>query len=278
MGSGYAGVYEAYRGRKNAEKQASKADRAERERQDRIDASIRRVREMFGVDVDPDWKPTTRSAFNEPEPEAWRTVGAGDHRRRERTPEWLAWNQRRQAASGQTTQDNDPNTVARQNKAKLDAWLDDHQSAVMDLNNQDVNDQFVATTTANRWSLSDRGLLGGSVDAGTQRRQLSELVGARQKVVAAARDARRNVQQQLTNQRMNLEAQIASGAQVNPDFAGLQEQTQMGLETARSQIVPNAVGNAFTQVGGAVGAGIEQRGGRTPSTTRRAGSSSGTIT
>jgi hypothetical protein len=230
MGSGYAGVYESRKGRKNAEQQANDAKNEESLRQQKIDGNIKKIREMFGVDDE--------------------TAGAD-------------------------------NTVSQTNKQKLDGWLDEYGGAVTEANNVDLDDKFTAASTSNRWILSDRGLLGGSADAAVQRNQISELVAGRQRAVAAGRDATRSAQSTLTNQRLNLEGQAAAGTNLNMDFKGIQQQTDMGLDTARTQIVPTAIGNSITTIGQGVGMYQANQGGRnitepTPRTTNS--STSGTIT
>jgi hypothetical protein len=261
MGSGYAGVYEAYRGRKNSEGQARDAKKKEENRQSAIDANIAKVREMFGVVPYDD-------IGDRPTRESMGISVMTEQQQRRLNAAQADWDSKKAQ-----------NPKALENKAKLDSWLDDYSGAVLDANNMDLNDQFMATNTSNRWALSDRGLLGGSVDAGAQRRQISELVAGRQKAVMASRDARRNAQGSLVNQRLNLEQQMATGTQLNPDFDAFQQQTQMGLDQVRSNIAPTAVGNTFTTLGQGAGAAIAQpgRSPRTPTAANVSGSSAGTI-
>lgn len=290
----YAGTAEANRARRNAEKQARRALSDEEYKQWMIDENIRKVRSMFGVDP---WeigeRPGDFSEMAPPETEEF-TRRVYDRRGLDRTgttttgtrpnPAYREWAKRRDAHADTVAdweRKNQGNAAARESKSKLDRWLDDYSGAVVEANTQDLNDQFTASTTGNRWALADRGLLGGSDDAGLQRQALSELIAGRQKVVAAGRDARRMGQMQLTNQRLNLEQQVAAGTQLNPDLTANMQQVQMGLDTARSQIVPNAVGNAFTTIGQTAGQVIANGGGRQtrmPAASSANSSSTGTIT
>lgn len=286
MGSGYGGLAEARMSRKNAANQAGTAERKERERQSAIDSNIARVREMFGVD--PHEMGDRPGEFTEVAPSRLiarhtptGSPGSKVSTRMVDNPAYRDWERRRDAHAAGVKDyyiRSAGNLKARENKAKLEGWLDDYSGAVLESNNAELNDQFMASNTANRWALADRGLLGGSVDAGAQRRQISEMVAGRQKAVMAARDARRNAASSLNNQRLNLEQQVSAGTQLNPDFRAFQEQTQMGLEQVRANIAPTAIGNTFTTLGQGAGAAIaQQRTPRTPGVTNVSGSSTGTI-
>lgn len=172
------------------------------------------------------------------------------------------------------------NTEANANKSKLDAWLNDYGSTVESANDQSVQDQFGTAELESRRNLARQGLLGGSVDVQNQRNQLSQYIAGRQKALAAGRAAKTSAGQSLLTHRLQLEGQAATGTQLNPDFSAFTQQLQSGLDTARSNIAPSAVGNLFTVAGQTAGTAIANGGGRSDPTTidASAGRTTGDIT
>ncbi len=171
------------------------------------------------------------------------------------------------------------NSEADANKAKLDSWLNDYAGTVQNVNDQSVEDQFGSASLASRRNLARQGLTGGSVDVQNQRQQLSQYIAGRQSALAAGNAAKTQAEQSLTTNRLQLEGQAATGTQLNPDFNAFAQQLQSGLDTARANIAPTAVGNSFTIAGQAAGTAIANGGrGQTLSAAPSSGSASGSIT
>lgn len=141
--------------------------------------------------------------------------------------------------------------AAEHNRGMIDDWLGKYETDSLRENNAALDEAHKGNEIESRRQLSRQGLLGGAVDLQAQRKALNDYVTGRQRAVAGAKESRRQVEMGMTSHRQNLEQQIMAGTQANPDWTEINNDQSRQLESARQNIVPQAMGDAFTIAGNA---------------------------
>jgi hypothetical protein len=108
---------------------------------------------------------------------------------------------------------------------------------------------FADASRTSRQNLARVGQLGSGLEAGAKSATLSDYLRARQQAIVSAAGQRDSLRNQLTNQRMGLEQQIATGTQANPDFQSVIANRDATLSSAQRNVIPAAIGQAFTTAG-----------------------------
>lgn len=140
---------------------------------------------------------------------------------------------------------------AKSNAAGINNWLDSYQHDVLDQSNHQLDSMKMDSALGDRQQLASQGLLGGTVDAQAQRKQLSDYVTGRQRAVASAGGARQDLETQLRNQRVGLERDISSGVNASPNWSDISAGQHTALDSASRNIIPTAIGDTLTNAGGA---------------------------
>lgn len=265
MSATAVGYHSSRTARKDAQKRDRESSEAESRRQAQIDANIRRVRSTYGIGDDLGELQAKRSALqgtigNQPETveETYTTgtpsSGSGRSRGRSRpaTRTRTVANPATKESSAELSELNRLTldaSEADKNRRELDGYLNDYEGAVTDISIQDTQDQYGDAKLQQRRQLARQGLAGGSVDYQARRQQLEQYVAGRQAAVAGGRQARQTLQGNMTRDRQNLEGQIQSGTQVNPNFREIEGGLRDGLSTANASIGPTVAGNLFTVAG-----------------------------
>jgi hypothetical protein len=272
------GYHTSRQARKDAQARDRRMSRDEQRRQDQIDANIRRLRSSYGIGEDLGELQKKRAVAieriaNPPEPSGKPVIG--DENWDNPTASEAKQSMTKLRNLNRKTFDA---VEADTNKRELEGYLDDYQDAVTDINIQDTQDQYGDAKLLQRRQLAKQGLLGGSVDYQARRTQLEQYVAGRQGALAAGRQARQGYQSNLTRERQNLEGQIQSGTQVNPNFREIEGDIRSGLDSARSGIGPTVAGELFSVAGNTIAQDQLNRGRRRPPGGTSTAPASGTIT
>jgi DNA-binding transcriptional MerR regulator len=135
------------------------------------------------------------------------------------------------------------------NSARLSQMLDQFYRDALETNLSGVNKGYSGASRVSRQNLARAGQLGSSLDASTRGGNLAEFLRQRQASVQRAAQQKSDLASSLASLRTGLEGQVSSGSLTNPDFTSLANQQLSLVEQARSNLVPQAVGNAFRQAG-----------------------------
>jgi hypothetical protein len=135
------------------------------------------------------------------------------------------------------------------NSARLSQLLDTYYRDALDTNLEGVNRGYSSASRISRQNLARSGQLNSGLDSTTRGGNLAEFLRQRQGAVQRSAQQKSDLSSSLAALRTNLEGQVSSGSMTNPDFTNFANQ-QLGLvEQARSNLIPQSVGNAFRQAG-----------------------------
>jgi hypothetical protein len=152
--------------------------------------------------------------------------------------------------ANQKTYQNAKEAVAA--RSKLDEYVAGFQRDVQAQGEQGAEGGLRSALDQNRVQLAKRGLLGGSVDAGSQRAVVGSYIAGRQKAIAQGRTARSSLNKRLLDSRLSAENEISKGLSANTDWSTLGNLQRMEIEHAKGQVWNDAFGEAAGAAGGAI--------------------------
>lgn len=139
--------------------------------------------------------------------------------------------------------------TAQGNAKKLSDSINEYYNKYLANSLRTVDDQYAGASRTSRQNLARVGQLGSSLDTASRSENLADFLRGRQQAVASAASAKDRLSSQLASQRMGLEGQISGGTIANPDLPGIAAQQQAAINSAQSQIAPQAIGSLFNQAG-----------------------------
>lgn len=112
-----------------------------------------------------------------------------------------------------------------------------------------VTQGYSGASRVSRQNLARAGQLGSSLDTSAQAGNLADFLRGRQRSVQDAAQKKSDLQSALEGLRVNLTNSVSSGSMTNPDFSALATQQSNIINQARTNLVPNQVGQVFRQAG-----------------------------
>lgn len=149
-------------------------------------------------------------------------------------------------------------TEATTNARTLNDAINKYYKLQSTQNLRQADTGFESASRIGRQNLARVGQLGGGLEAGAKAATLSDYLRTRQKAIASAAGQRDALRNRLTSQRLGLEQQISTGQTANPDFQNVIANRDAELSSAQSNVVPAAIGNAFTTAGSTYFQGRQQ--------------------
>ncbi len=284
-------------GRKDAQKQQHDAEERARLQQEQIDSDLGTVRAGFGMGEDVSeidrLLAGNRERAGVMPGTVTRTVrsggasyGRGLERGRSRTaPRTTTVTEANPDLAGVDAEMRDLNRrkgnaiEAQQSRSEMQGWIDEALGTGEAMAVTDLNDQAQGARLNNKRELSRRGLLGGSTDSQLRLRNSREYIGGRQKIVADRIQQGQAQASKLTDRRQQLEGLVRGGGLADISADTFRNEEGARIQQGLNNVVPQAMGDAFTTAGQVFETSQEAVGSRrkrVPMTTTTGRSSSGT--
>ncbi len=135
------------------------------------------------------------------------------------------------------------------NGQRLNDALQQYYRDALSSNLSGVTKGYSGASRVSRQNLARAGQLGSGLDTSAQAGNLADFLRGRQRSVQDAAQKKSDLQSALEGLRVNLENGVSSGSMTNPDFSSFATQQQNVINQARSNVIPNQIGQVFRQAG-----------------------------